>query len=57
MTVDSEKPSPMLLPLLAEACDGPDKPNMTGVFGQLAHGAWHLGAIRQGLGLIALPPR
>jgi hypothetical protein len=29
--------------------------NMTGLFGQLAHGAWHLGAIRQGLGLIRLP--
>lgn len=29
--------------------------NMTGVFGQLAHGAWHLGAIRQGLGLIKAP--
>jgi hypothetical protein len=29
--------------------------NMTGIFGQLAHGAWHLGALRQGLGLIRLP--
>ncbi len=32
-----------------------DDMNMTGLFGQLAHGAWHLGAIRQGLGLIRLP--
>lgn len=32
-----------------------DDMNMTGVFGQLAHGAWHLGAIRQGLGLIRTP--
>jgi hypothetical protein len=29
--------------------------NLTGVFSQLAHGAWHLGAIRQGLGLISTP--
>jgi len=32
-----------------------DDMNFTGVFGQLAHGAWHLGAIRQGLGLIHIP--
>ncbi|PKL08181.1 MAG: hypothetical protein CVV51_10265 [Spirochaetae bacterium HGW-Spirochaetae-7] len=32
-----------------------DDMGMTGVFGQLAHGAWHLGAIRQGLGLITTP--
>jgi hypothetical protein len=28
---------------------------LTGIFGQLAHGAWHLGALRQGLGLVRLP--
>jgi len=28
--------------------------NLTGTFGQLAHGAWHLGAIRQALGLVRL---
>ena len=32
-----------------------DEMAMTGIFGQLAHGAWHLGAIRQGLGLVKLP--
>ncbi len=32
-----------------------DEMAMTGIFGQLAHGAWHLGAIRQGLGLVRLP--
>ncbi|MCX7023414.1 MAG: hypothetical protein NT080_02205 [Spirochaetes bacterium] len=32
-----------------------DEMNLTGVLGQLAHGAWHLGAIRQGLGLVAGP--
>lgn len=30
-----------------------DPMNMTGIFGQLAHGAWHLGAIRQLLGLVS----
>lgn len=34
-----------------------DEMSMTGIFGQLAHGAWHLGAIRQGLGLAKLPVR
>lgn len=29
-----------------------DPMNMTGIFGQLAHGAWHLGAIKQLLGLV-----
>lgn len=32
-----------------------DEMAITGIFGQLAHGAWHLGAIRQGLGLVRLP--
>ncbi|GAB1457096.1 MAG: hypothetical protein RBT62_05995 [Spirochaetia bacterium] len=32
-----------------------DQMNLTGLLGQLAHGAWHLGAIRQGLGLIRTP--
>jgi hypothetical protein len=32
-----------------------DEMALTGIFGQLAHGAWHLGAIRQGLGLVRLP--
>ncbi len=32
-----------------------DEMSLTGVFGQLAHGAWHLGAIRQGLGLVRTP--
>lgn len=32
-----------------------DELAMTGIFGQLAHGAWHLGAIRQGLGMVRLP--
>lgn len=31
-----------------------DPMSTKGIFGQLAHGAWHLGAIRQGLGLIRL---
>jgi hypothetical protein len=30
---------------------------MTGVFGLITHGAWHLGAMRQGLGLIRTPKR
>lgn len=29
-----------------------DPMNLNGVFGQLAHGAWHLGALRQALGLV-----
>lgn len=32
-----------------------DPMNFTGLLGQLAHGAWHLGAIRQGLGLVKTP--
>lgn len=31
--------------------------NLSGVLGQLAHGAWHLGALRQGLGLVRTPAR
>lgn len=34
-----------------------DKDFMTGILGLVAHGAWHLGAIRQGLGLISAPGR
>lgn len=34
-----------------------DESLLTGTFGQIAHGAWHLGAIRQGLGLVATPRR
>ncbi|MBN2875556.1 MAG: hypothetical protein JXM71_10720 [Spirochaetales bacterium] len=32
-----------------------DEWNLTGLLGQISHGAWHLGAIRQGLGLIHTP--
>jgi hypothetical protein len=32
-----------------------DEDFMTGSLGLIAHGAWHLGAIRQGLGLIKAP--
>ncbi len=34
-----------------------DDMNFTGIIGQLAHGAWHLGAIRQGLGLVHTPTK
>ena len=30
---------------------------MTGLLGLVAHGAWHLGAVRQGLGLVKAPER
>ncbi len=40
---------------IAQGLPWADDMNMTGLFGQLAHGAWHLGAIRQGLGLVRLP--
>ena len=32
-----------------------DEDLLTGTLGQIAHGAWHLGAIRQGLGLVSTP--
>lgn len=32
-----------------------DEETLTGTFGHIAHGAWHLGAIRQGLGLVKAP--
>jgi hypothetical protein len=32
-----------------------DQQSMTGTLGLIAHGAWHLGAIRQALGLIKAP--
>jgi len=32
-----------------------DPQSMTGTLGLIAHGAWHLGAIRQGLGLVKAP--
>ncbi len=32
-----------------------DADSLTGAFGLIAHGAWHLGAIRQALGLIKAP--
>lgn len=32
-----------------------DDMNLTGIFAMLAHGAWHLGAIRQGMGLVRIP--
>ncbi|MDP3178129.1 MAG: hypothetical protein Q8M76_09515 [Spirochaetaceae bacterium] len=34
-----------------------DETMMTGAFGLIAHGAWHLGAIRQGLGLVKAPAK
>lgn len=41
-----------LLEAIDEGLPWTDPMNMTGIFGQLAHGAWHLGAIRQLLGLV-----
>lgn len=41
-----------LLAAIEEGLPWADPMNMAGIFGQLAHGAWHLGAIRQQLGLI-----
>ncbi len=32
-----------------------DDMNLTGIFSMLAHGAWPLGALRQGLGLVRAP--
>jgi hypothetical protein len=32
-----------------------DDMNLTGILSMLAHGAWHLGALRQGLGLVRAP--
>ncbi len=32
-----------------------DEQTLTGTIANLAHGAWHLGAIHQGLGLIHSP--
>jgi hypothetical protein len=32
-----------------------DETSLTGALGQIAHGAWHLGAARQGLGLVRSP--
>lgn len=43
------------LQALADGLPYGDDMNLTGAFGQLAHGAWHLGAIRQGLGLVKTP--
>ncbi|HUW40109.1 MAG TPA: hypothetical protein VMV90_03810 [Rectinemataceae bacterium] len=34
-----------------------DADSLTGTFGTIAHGAWHLGVIRQALGLVATPRR
>jgi hypothetical protein len=34
-----------------------DEETLTGTLGLIAHGAWHLGAIRQGLGLVRSPKR
>jgi hypothetical protein len=34
-----------------------DETMMTGTLGAIAHGAWHLGAIRQGLGLVRSPEK
>jgi len=44
-----------LMEAVAAGLPWTDDMNFTGVFGQLAHGAWHLGAIRQGLGLVRTP--
>lgn len=40
---------------ISEGLPYADRMNLTGAIGQLAHGAWHLGAIRQGLGLVKTP--
>jgi len=32
-----------------------DEELLTGTFAQIAHGAWHLGAIRQALGMVSAP--
>ncbi|HTX74466.1 MAG TPA: hypothetical protein VMC79_16665 [Rectinemataceae bacterium] len=34
-----------------------DADMLTGTLGQIAHGAWHLGAIRQALGLVVMPSK
>lgn len=44
-----------LLEAIARGAMFSDEFNLTGLLGQISHGAWHLGAIRQGLGLIHTP--
>jgi len=41
--------------VLATGAGWSDEDTMTGVFGTIAHGAWHLGALRQGLGKVRSP--
>ncbi len=41
--------------VLAAGAGWSDEDTMTGLFGTIAHGAWHLGALRQGLGRVRSP--
>lgn len=52
-----EKAIGSLLEAIDSGAQYADEMALTGVLGQVAHGAWHLGALRQSLGLVKTPAR